>query len=74
MTLLSSFLGLVTGKIIVWMMIKLLTGVVDPPPEAMSVLGAHVDRLLGGRNVCHRCRTPRWTWTSSRHDSVMRDV
>ena len=30
-------LGLVTGWIVAWMLVKLLTGVFDPPPEALAI-------------------------------------
>ena len=42
----GSVLGLVTGGIIAWMMVKLLTGVFDPPPEALSVPWAYIGLLL----------------------------
>ena len=29
--------GLLSGVVIAWMLVKLLTGVFDPPPEALSI-------------------------------------
>ncbi len=42
----GSVLGLALGGIIAWMMVKLLTGVFDPPPEGLSVPWAYIGVLL----------------------------
>jgi len=39
--------GLITGTLTAWMLVKLLTGVFDPPPEALSVPWLYLAIVLG---------------------------
>lgn len=39
-------LGLFSGTVTAWMLVKLLTGVFDPPPEALSIPWAYVGGVL----------------------------
>jgi putative ABC transport system permease protein len=39
--------GLLSGLLTAWMLVKLLTGVFDPPPEALSIPWAYLGVMLG---------------------------
>jgi putative ABC transport system permease protein len=39
--------GLISGTLTAWMLVKLLTGVFDPPPEALSVPWLYLVIVLG---------------------------
>jgi len=39
-------LGMITGTIIAWMLVKLLTGVFDPPPEALAIPWPYITGLI----------------------------
>ncbi len=43
----GSVLGLFSGTIIAWMLVKLLTGVFDPPPEALVIPWGYLALLCG---------------------------
>lgn len=38
--------GLLSGVVTAWMLVKLLTGVFDPPPEALSIPWAYLGVVL----------------------------
>lgn len=43
---LGSLLGLLIGTIVAWMLVKLLTGVFDPPPETLILPLAYIGAML----------------------------
>jgi putative ABC transport system permease protein len=43
---LGSGLGLIVGMIVAWMLVKLLTGVFDPPPEALALPLGYIAAML----------------------------
>ncbi len=43
----GSVLGLMSGTTVAWMLVKLLTGVFDPPPEALVVPWGYLTLLIG---------------------------
>ncbi len=42
----AGFLRLVVGMIVAWMLVKLLTGVFDPPPEALALPLGYIAAML----------------------------
>ncbi len=38
--------GAITGSVVAWMLVKLLTGVFDPPPEGLSVPWFYISVLI----------------------------
>ena len=42
----GSALGIITGAVIAWMLVKLLTGVFDPPPDQLTVPWLYLGLLL----------------------------
>jgi len=43
----GTVIGTLTGFALAWMLVKLLTGAFDPPPEFLSIPWAYVGALIG---------------------------
>ncbi len=43
----GTLIGTLTGFVLAWMLVKLLTGAFDPPPESLSVPWIYLGALIG---------------------------